>query len=116
LTTVFSTRCQNVISCEQPVLTIGFPTCPTACAGANTIVLANGAVVDLNVLGEIISRTCPAFVCPVPPTQVVTQAQTLMATPSTALTDPLSITGQMGDMDQATMTDMLQALAQAMQM
>jgi hypothetical protein len=61
---VFSTRDQNQFFCAQPVLTIGFPTCPTVCPGANTVVLANGAVVDLKVLGEIIGKFCPSFACP----------------------------------------------------
>jgi hypothetical protein len=51
----------TVINCPAPVLTIGFP--PTN-PGPNTVTLANGAVVDLTLLGEIVNTFCPALVCP----------------------------------------------------
>lgn len=51
----------TVINCPAPVPTIGFP--PTN-PGPNTVTLANGAVVDLTLLGEIVSTFCPALVCP----------------------------------------------------
>lgn len=53
----FSTRCVRVIPCPDPVLTIGFPT--RCCPGPNTVVLANGACVDVVQLGQIISQFCP---------------------------------------------------------
>lgn len=49
------------VFCPAPVLTIGFP--PTF-PGPNTVTLANGAVVDLNLLGEIISEFCPSVAGP----------------------------------------------------
>lgn len=55
---VFSTRCEPPLMCETPVLTVSFPR--HGCPGPNSVVLANGAVVDLNVLGEIIGQICPA--------------------------------------------------------
>lgn len=59
----FSTACPRVVFCEAPVLTVSFPrVCP--CPGPDTVVLANGAVVDLNVLGQIVADFCPAFACP----------------------------------------------------
>jgi hypothetical protein len=51
----FSTRNQQF--CLQPRITVGFPT--TGC-GPNTVTLANGAVVDLCVLAQIITEWCPA--------------------------------------------------------
>ncbi|MDB4894423.1 MAG: hypothetical protein JWN15_685 [Firmicutes bacterium] len=51
----FSTRTEWF--CPQPQLTVGFPT--TGC-GPNTVTLANGAVVDLCVLAQIITEWCPA--------------------------------------------------------
>lgn len=50
-----------VIDCPAPVLTIGFP---ATFPGPGDVVLANGAVVNLEELGEIISTFCPAFACP----------------------------------------------------
>lgn len=52
-----------LISCLNPVLTIGFP--PTF-PGFNTVTLANGAVVDLCLLGGVISQFCPSLACPSP--------------------------------------------------
>lgn len=57
---VFSTRFVTPIPCAEPQLTVNFPVAP---APANTVVLANGAVVDLNELGRIIAANCPVFVC-----------------------------------------------------
>lgn len=51
----------KVIPCFNPVLTIGFP---PICPGFNTVTLANGAVVDLNQLGDIVSKLCPSVACP----------------------------------------------------
>lgn len=51
----FSTRSQPC--CFAPQITVGFPT--TGC-GPNTVILANGAVVDLCVLAQIITEWCPA--------------------------------------------------------
>lgn len=65
----FSTRCVRVIPCPEPVLTIGFPT--QCCPGPNTVVLANGACVDVFQLGQIISQFCPDFA----PTTAVSQAE-----------------------------------------
>lgn len=60
---VFSTTSPTVVFCEAPVLTVSFPrVCP--CPGPGSVVLANGAVVDLNVLGDIVATFCPAFACP----------------------------------------------------
>lgn len=56
----FSTRIVTAIPCDQPQFTINVPVAP---AGANTVTLANGAIINLDELGEIIARTCPAFVC-----------------------------------------------------
>jgi hypothetical protein len=55
----FSTLNETVV-CAQPVLTVGFPT--TGGGGPNTVTLANGAVVDLNVLARIITDFCPGVV------------------------------------------------------
>lgn len=49
-----------VFDCPASVLTIGFP---AVFPGPGDVVLANGAVVNLEELGEIISQCCPAFVC-----------------------------------------------------
>lgn len=60
---IVSTTGAPVFFCPVPLeLTIGFP--PT-CPGPNTVTLANGAVVDLNLLGEIISDFCPGVAEPV---------------------------------------------------
>lgn len=48
------------IPCANPQLTVSFPVAP---GGANTVILANGAIVDLDQLGRIIAENCPAFVC-----------------------------------------------------
>lgn len=66
MSNTFSSQTQGVrtIDCLQPELTIGFP---RGAAGPNSVVLANGAVVDLNLLGQIISKFCPEFACPQPP-------------------------------------------------
>lgn len=57
---VFSTSRPSPISCDQPVITVSFPTMGTS---ANSVVLANGAVVDLNQLGALIAQICPAIAC-----------------------------------------------------
>lgn len=62
LSNVFSTNCKPVTCCPNPVMTIGFPR--TGAPGPNTVVLANGAVVNLVELGRIISQFCPQFTCP----------------------------------------------------
>gem|GEM_PF-6471870 len=54
----FSTRDAVLLPCVNPVLTVSFP---RAAAAGNTVVLANGAVVDLNELGRIIGRFCFGF-------------------------------------------------------
>jgi hypothetical protein len=63
----------DVIDCLQPELTISFPV--GVAPGPNSVVLANGAVVDLFELGRIVSTFCPAIVCP--ETIVVGGAQAL---------------------------------------
>lgn len=91
---VFSTRNEPTILCTDPVITIGFPRCPTACPGPNTVTLANGAVVDLVELGRIVGQLCPSIFCqPVPIT-----AATLPATavsPLTMATTPATVGSEM---------------------
>lgn len=53
----FSSAMMPCVPCAQPVLTIGFPKAPSQ----NTVVLANGAMVDLNQLGQIVQQFCPGF-------------------------------------------------------
>jgi hypothetical protein len=51
---------------------------------ANTVVLANGAIVDLNQLGALIAQFCPAFACQpgvVQQTTATAGVQTVQATP-----------------------------------
>jgi hypothetical protein len=55
MTESFPTR--NERFCPQLRITVGFPT--TGC-GPNTVTLANGAVVDLCALAQIITEWCPA--------------------------------------------------------
>lgn len=50
------------VNCANPVLRIGFPTCT---AGPNTVTLANGAVIDREELGQVLSTFCPSLVCPI---------------------------------------------------
>ncbi|HYF95906.1 MAG TPA: hypothetical protein VD969_27115 [Symbiobacteriaceae bacterium] len=88
----FSSRFPRPISCDQPELTVSFPVLP---AGANTVVLANGAVVDLNELGRIIARVCPAIVCQ----PNVVQTTTMQALAETIQAAPIG-TGQTVDMSQ----------------
>lgn len=76
-----------VIACNAPVLQIGFPPVPP---GPNTVTLANGAVVDLNMLGEIISRFCPSIVCP---TTVTLSPAMLGMDPTLLTTDPALLFG-----------------------
>ncbi len=60
----FSTRKGRTIFCPRPVLEVGFPR--TGAGRPGTVVLANGAVVDRAELGAIVSKFCPAFICPTP--------------------------------------------------
>lgn len=70
-------RCRTEVFCDAPVLTVGFPkTCP--CPGPDTVVLANGAVVDLRVLGQIVSQFCPAFARPFPAVTAATLPATVV--------------------------------------
>jgi hypothetical protein len=73
---VFSTRTNGGFTCANPVLTVGFPKAPTS---GNTVVLANGAVVDLNVLAQIVIQNCPGVHQPVQPATTTLDDATVMA-------------------------------------
>lgn len=84
----FSTRTQSKVTCTAPVLTIGFP--KGGPVGPNSVVLANGAVVDLVELGRILQQFCPALAAM--PSTITTATATPVTTTTTTAAPVTTVT------------------------